>query len=106
VQLQNDLPTIRASGAVVVAASVDPLTTSQGLADQLHLGYPITADTAHTLGSAFGDFHVTGAGMDMGPVDNHAIFVLDGRGIVRWKAMAADTMHVDDTDVIAALRGI
>jgi len=106
VQLQNDLPTIRASGAVVVAASVDPIATSRGLAAQLHLGYPITEDTGHQLGSAFGDFHVTGAGMDMGPVDNHAIFVLDGRGVVRWKAMAADTMHVDDKDVIAAVRGI
>jgi len=42
----------------------------------------------------------------MGPVDNHAIFVLDGRGVVRWKAMAVDTMHVDDKDVIAAVRGI
>ncbi len=105
-QLQNDLPAIRASGAVVVAASVDPLATSRRLAAQLHLGYPITEDTGHTLGSAFHDFHVTGAGMDMGPVDNHAIFVLNGRGVVRWGAMAAATMHVDDKDVIAALRGI
>jgi len=31
VQLQNDLPTIRAAGAVVVAASVDPIVTSRGL---------------------------------------------------------------------------
>jgi peroxiredoxin len=104
VQLQNDLPTIRASGAAVVGVSVDPIATSRALADQLHLGYPIVQDVNHQLGSAFGDFHVPTAGMDMGPVDNHAIFVLDQHGVVRWKAMAADTMHVPDQDVIAALR--
>lgn len=105
-QLQNDLTTIRGTGAEVVAVSVDPIATSRGLASQLNLGYPIIADVDHQLGSAVGDFHVTGAGMDMGPVDNHAIFVLDQHGVLRWKAMAADTMRVDDQDVITALQGI
>jgi len=44
--------------------------------------------------------------MDMGPVDNHAVFVLDQHGVVRWKAMAADTMHVADGDIMAALKSI
>ena len=104
-QLQNDLSTIHASGAQVVGVSVDPIMTSMGLAGQLHLGYPIIEDANHQLGSALGDFHLTTAGMDMGPVDNHAIFVLDQHGVVRWKAMAADTMHVDDQAVITALHG-
>ena len=105
-QLQRDLPTIHATGATIVAVSVDPLATSQSLATQLHLGFPIAQDVNHQLGSAFADFHLTNAGMDMGLVDNHAIFVLDTKGIVRWKAMAADTMHVSDQDVIAALQRI
>ena len=105
-QLQHDLPAIRAAGGSVVAISVDPVATSQGLVSQLHLGFPILEDANHQLGSDFGDFHLTTSGMDMGPVDNHAIFVLDGHGVIRWTAMAADTMHVDDQDVIAALRRI
>ena len=105
-QLQSDLPAIRAAGAAVLAASVDPLATSQSLATQLQLGFPIAQDVNHQLGSAFTDFHLATGGMDMGPVDNHAIFVLDRTGIVRWKAMAGDTMHVPDQDVIAALQRI
>lgn len=102
-QLQNDISTIHAAGAQVVAVSVDPIATSMGLASQLKLGYPIIEDVNHQLGSVMGDFHLTTAGMDMGPVDNHAIFILDQRGVVRWKALAADTMHVDDQAVITAL---
>lgn len=90
-----------------MAASVDPVVTSLGMANGLRLGYPIVDDTGHQLGSAFGDFHLSmGGGMNMGPVDNHAIFVLDRRGIVRWKAVVPDTMHVADRDVIAALKRI
>ena len=44
--------------------------------------------------------------MDMGPVDNHAIFVLDASGHIRWKQLAASSMHVPDADVIAALKSI
>lgn len=105
-QLQQDLPSFRATGAVTVAASVDPVATSRGLAAQLGLGFPIVQDRNHQLGAAFGDFDVPTAGMTMGPVDNHAIFVLDQHGVVRWKDMAADTMHVSDADVLAALRRI
>jgi peroxiredoxin Q/BCP len=104
VQLQNDLTTIHGTGAVVIGVSVDPLATSQMLASQLHLGFPLVEDTGHQLGSAFGDFHLVTAGMDMGPVDNHAIFVLDKQGMVRWSKLAADTMVVSDSDVIAALQ--
>lgn len=89
-------------GAAVLAASTDPVDTSTHLAGRLHLDFPILEDAQHRLGSAFGDYRI--GGMDMGAVDNHAIFILDARGTVRWKQLAADTMHVPDGDVIAALR--
>jgi hypothetical protein len=41
--------------------------------------------------------------MDMGPVDNHSIFVVDATGDLRWKELAPDTMHVPVDDVLAAL---
>src|SRR6185312_15145898 len=71
-QLQQDLPSFRAAGAITVAASVDSVATSRDLAAQLHVGFPIVQDVNHQLGVAFGDFDVPTAGMNMGPVDNHA----------------------------------
>jgi peroxiredoxin len=103
VELQGDLGAIQKLDAVVYGVSVDPLATSAALANQLHLGFPILVDPGHQLGSAFGDYRVA-SGMDMGPVDNHAIFVLDAHGHIRWKQLAASSMHVPDQDVIAALQ--
>lgn len=83
--------------------TVDPLATSQSLAAQLHLGFPILEDTGHALGSAFGVFRLPGM-MDMGPVDSHSIFVIDRSGRVRWKRLAPDTMHVPVDAVLEALK--
>ena len=104
--LQSDLPAIHAAGGSVLAVSVDPINMSRSAAQQMHLGFPIIEDTNHALGSALGDFHLATAGMDMGPVDNHAMFVLDNRGVVRWKDMAASTMNVSDSDVLNALKAV
>jgi peroxiredoxin len=102
VQLQNNIAAKR-HDTVVVAASVDPAATSRPLAQQLKLSFPILADTDHALGSAFHDYHLTTGGMDMGPVDNHAIFVLDAQGRVCWVKLAADTMYVSADAITAAL---
>jgi peroxiredoxin len=88
---------------VAVAASVDPVSTSTNVAKQLKLGYPILADVNHLLGSAFNDFHVEVAGMDMGSVDNHAVYVLDAKGVVRWANQAPSTMWIAEPDITAAL---
>jgi peroxiredoxin len=104
VKLQADLTKIRAAGGEVVAATVDPIGTSRSVASQMHLGFPILEDVNHHLGDAFGDYHLVSGGMDMGPVDNHAVFVLDKHGVVRWKDMAGDTMNVDESDILNALK--
>jgi len=103
VKLQADLKKIHAAGGDVVAATVDPISTSRSVAQQLKLGFPILQDMDHYLGDAFGDYHLVTGGMDMGSVDNHAVFVLDKRGVVRWKDMAGDTMNVDEGDILRAL---
>lgn len=83
--------------------STDPLATSKSLASQLHLGFAIVEDRDHKLGSAF-DIVNLPSGMDMGPVDNHSIFVLDSNGRVAWRQLAADTMHVPVDQVVAAVK--
>jgi len=88
---------------VAVAATVDPVGTSTNVASQLKLSYPILADVNHQLGSAFNDFHVEVAGMDMGDVDNYAVYVLDAKGVVRWADQAPSTMWISDSDISAAL---
>ncbi len=104
-ELQRTLPTIRSLGGQVVAVSVDPLALSRSLAAQLQLGFPIVEDTDHRLGTAFGVFRLP-SGMDMGPVDSHAIFVVDAGGRVRWKQLAPDTMHVPMGAVLAAIKSL
>jgi peroxiredoxin Q/BCP len=102
--LQQNLGKIRAAGGDVVAVSIDPMNVSQSAAQQMRLGFPILVDSNHQLGDAFKDFHLATAGMDMGPVDNHAMFILDGKGVVRWKSMAAATMNVNMSDMLSSLR--
>ena len=103
VELQSDLGAIRADGGVVLAASTDSLSMSTSLAAQLHLGFPILSDKGGRLGSAFGIFALTG-GMNMGQVDRHSIFVINGHGKVSWKRLSLNQMHVPMTDILSALR--
>jgi peroxiredoxin len=88
----------------VVAVTTDSLESSKSLASQLHLGYPILQDRDHGLGSAFDVFRLPMAGMDMGPVDSHSIFVVDANGRVAWKKLAPDTMHVAVDEVVTAVK--
>jgi len=105
VELQDQLPQIQALNGRVVGVSVDGLTESKAMIDQLNLEFPLIEDRDHRLGSAFGVFRLPG-GMDMGPVDSHSIFVIDSGGHVRWRQLAPDTMHVPVDDVIAALKKV
>jgi peroxiredoxin len=104
IELQNALPQIRAFGASVVAVTVEPIETSRSLASQLNLGFGIVQDIDHQLGSAFHVFHLTAGGMDMGPVDNHSILILDRAGRVAWRELATETMHVPIDHVLGALK--
>jgi len=103
IALNQAYPQIRALGATVVAVSVDSLATSEGLAKQLHLRFPILQDTGHLLGSAFGVFNLSG-GMSMGPVDRHSIFVLNPNGTVHWEQLSLVSMSIPVSNVISAVR--
>lgn len=104
VELQSSLAKIHADGGTVLAASTDPLAMSASLARQLGLGFPILADQGGHLGSAFGIFDLTG-GMNMGLVDRHSVFVINGRGKVQWKRLSLNQMHVPLANILSALKG-
>ena len=75
---------IESAGSRVVAVSTDSLQSSESLASQLQLAFPILEDRDHLLGSAFDVYRLPG-GMDMGPVDSHSIFVINRSGQIAWK---------------------
>lgn len=89
-------------GALVVAASVDPLSQSVSMASQMHLDYPILADDSGALGRAFGVFNLSG-GMYMGPVDRHSIFIIGPNGRVLWRRLSLVQMSIPMPDVLNAL---
>src|SRR5438093_13745344 len=91
---------IESAGSRVVAVSTDSLQSSESLASQLQLAFPILEDRDHLLGSAFDVYRLPG-GMDMGPVDSHSIFVITGRGQIARKQLAPDTRHVSIGEKIA-----
>lgn len=103
IALNQAYPRIQALGGTMVAVSVDPLATSQGLAAQSHLHFPVLQDTGHLLGSAFGVFDLSG-GMSMGPVDRHSVFVLNPNGTVHWEQLSLVSMSVPVSSVISAVR--
>lgn len=89
-------------GAKIVAVTTDDLGTSESVARQLRLDYPILTDRIDGLGAAFGVFQSSG---HMGSTDEHSMFVIDSAGIVRWRQISP-SMHVPMGDVQAALEAV
>lgn len=79
-ELQHHLAALQAQGATVLAASLDPVSTSQSLARQMGLRFPILQDSAGNLGAAFGDFQNS-----IRAQDGDAIVILDRRGRMGWR---------------------
>jgi peroxiredoxin Q/BCP len=100
-ELQRQLPALRAEGARVVAATMDPVAVSTSVAGQLGLSFPILEDQDHLLGSAFGTYEASG---HMGAVDQHSVVVLDAQGNVAWRDLAGSTMYVSPEDILKAVK--
>ena len=100
-QLQQQLPALRAEGARVLAATMDPVDVSTSVAQQLGLSFPILEDQDHVLGSAFGTYEASG---HMGSVDQHSVVVLDAAGNVAWRDLAGTTMYVSPEDILRAVK--
>jgi thioredoxin-dependent peroxiredoxin len=100
-QLQQQLPALKAEGARVVAATMDPVSVSTSVAQQLGLSFPILEDQDHMLGSAFGTYEASG---HMGSVDQHSVVVLDANGNVAWRDLAGMTMSVSTDDILSAVK--
>lgn len=100
-ELQQQLPALRAEGARVIAATMDPIAVSTSVAGQLGLSFPILEDQDHLLGSAFGTYEASG---HMGAVDQHSVVVLDAQGNVAWRNLAGTTMYVPPEGILRAVK--
>jgi peroxiredoxin len=103
VELNENLDKIEKENAVLLAAVTDPLKYSEEVANEFGINVPIMYDVDHKIGSKYGVYNVPG-GMDMGPVDTHSIFVIDGEGIVQWSEISIQEMYVPLDPVMEALK--
>lgn len=101
-ELQQNEPQLKASGAQVIAVTTDRIQLSESVARRLGLDYPILADEPGGLGTSFGVYRPTG---HMGATDAHSIFVLDRTGRVRWSQLSP-SMHVAMSEVKTAVDAI
>lgn len=102
-QLNAELGEFKKLNTMVIAVTTDSLALSEQQVQQNHIQIPVAYDPNHELGSKFGVYNVPG-GMDMGPVDTHSIFVIDGNGVLRWHQISTQSMHIPVQSVIVALK--
>jgi len=97
----REYPGIRASGADVVALSVDSQARSEALRTQLALPYPLLCDPARTVVRAW-DLYNPG---EMGGIAVPAVFVIGPDLRVRYRSIDATRERVATEGVLHFLRG-
>ncbi|MGB3716226.1 MAG: redoxin domain-containing protein [Candidatus Promineifilaceae bacterium] len=88
--------------AHIVAISVDSLDTHLSFAKSLDLAFPLLSDDnpAGAVASAYGVFNE-----DDG-LSERALFVLDGRGIVRWRYISPRGINPGMDGILSALESL
>lgn len=76
--MAGDYERIKATGADVVAISVDKPEKSIELAQKLRLPFPILSDVDHRVIDAYDLYNQSGK------ISKPATYVIDSKGIVRW----------------------
>jgi peroxiredoxin len=74
-----------ALGSQVVGISVDSTYTLQVFAKTYDLQFPLLSDFNKKVSKAYGALHETWVAMGYKGVSKRSVFVVDGKGILRWK---------------------
>jgi peroxiredoxin Q/BCP len=81
--LRDQLGELKQRGAVVLGVSGDSVKSHRKFADKYGLPFPLLADTAHTIGDAYGVWkHKTMFGKQVGFYER-TTFVIDAEGKIR-----------------------
>jgi peroxiredoxin len=84
--LQSRINDIHATGAEVLAISVDPVEASKKLAADLKLDYVLLCDPELKVIDAY-DVRHKQAGPNSQDIARPATFILDRNGVVRWREL-------------------
>jgi peroxiredoxin (alkyl hydroperoxide reductase subunit C) len=95
---QETLEDIRSHGAEVLAISTDSTFAHRAWAEQQHLGFPLLSDFWPHGGVArrYGVF------LERSGTSNHALFVIDGRGVIRETWVAEDPAIAPGVGIVLA----
>jgi len=103
--LQSRYGEFRGRGADILAISVDPVEENAKVAANLGLSYRVLSDPELQAIEAFGLRHAA-AGIDGHDIARPATFVIDERGIVRWRNLTSDyRIRPRPDDVLAQIHG-
>ena len=103
--LQSRYREFRARGADVLAISTDSVEKNAEVAANVGLSYRVLSDPELHAVDAFGLRHA-GAGIDGHDIARPATFVIDERGIIRWRNLTSDyRVRPRPDDVLAQVHG-
>ncbi len=99
-KMRDDYQDYTRLGAEVMAASVDSPFTLKVWAKQLKLPFPLLSDFNKEVSRAYGALHDDLMGLK--GVAKRAVFVVDGKGIVRYRWVSDDPGQLPKFDEIKA----
>lgn len=99
-KIRDDYEEYTKHGAEVMAASVDSPFTLKVWAEQLKLPFPLLSDFNKEVSRAYGALHDDMLGLK--GVAKRAVFVMDGRGTVRYRWVSDDPGQLPEFDEIKA----
>ncbi len=103
-KIRDDYEDYTKLGAEVMATSVDSPLTLKVWAEQLKLPFPLLSDFNKEVSRAYGALHDNLLGLK--GVAKRAVFVMDGKGTVRYRWVSDDPGQLPDFDEIkTAVKG-
>ncbi len=99
-RMRDDYEEYAKLGAEVMAASVDSPFTLKVWAEQLKLPFPLLSDFNKEVARAYGALHENLLGLK--GVAKRAVFVMDGRGTVRYRWVSDDPGQLPQFDEVKA----
>lgn len=101
---RDDMSRLNSLGAQMVGISVDSIFTLKVFAQTYNLQFPLLSDFNKKVSKAYGVLHDTWVAFGYKGVSKRAAFVLDGKGILRYKwATDAPSDEPPYEEIVSAL---
>jgi len=101
--VRDRLPEFQRLDAEVVAISVDSVHSHRAWAKQEGFNFPLLSDFNKEVGRAYGVLYEDFRGLK--GVEKRAVFIVDGKGVVRYRWLSEDPQVLPQTDEILAELG-